>query len=294
MFTVAITGETGAGKSTLTRVWGKLGANVFDLDSIAKAEWSCPEVMEEAERRWGPGLHKNGVPIFKKIAEKVFSGDEDYRFALSLVHPGAMMKAARMARNLGGWTVMEIPLLFETGWFDLIDCVVCVTSTDELRITRNSGRGWSDDEIFRRERFLIGSAEKQALSDMVLRNTGSLEAWKARARELGELMRKMSAVYEFYVCCGNPDEAGKIASALLEKHLAASAGIEEIDSMFHWKGEIKNVREWKVSCLTMEKNLRGIMECVSQLHSYELPAVTAREIGHSDFRTLKWVVENCT
>ncbi|MDR2779504.1 MAG: dephospho-CoA kinase [Synergistaceae bacterium] len=269
MFSVVVTGEIGAGKSTLTRIWGEMGANVFELDTLAKKHWSRPEIREAAERRWGTSVYENGVPVYKKIAENVYKDFEEYRFSANLIHPPTMVEISREARNVGGWVAVECPLLFETGWFDLVDCVVCVTSTDDLRMERSASRGWSEDELSIRERFLMGSLKKQSMSDIVLCNIGSLEAWETRAREIGNLMLKMSTVHEISVFCKDRSEARRIASILLDRRLAAGTTITEVENMYRWKGEIKDVQEWRLSGYTTGRNLRGAMECVRQNHSYE-------------------------
>ena len=294
MFTVAITGDMGSGKSTLARVWKGLGANVVDLDEVAKRQWSQPDVIKEIKSRWGDSIYSDDVPDFAKIARIIFNNDDEYNFAMTLLYPGTLIDATRIARDLKGWIVLEIPLLFEVGWFDLIDCVICVTSTADLRAARNTVRGWEGDEISRRERFLIGSSKKQAMSDMVLCNVGSLDAWEARARELGDLMRRMSTVHELRTRCDTPETAEKIAASLLKDRIVASADIRQTLSRYWWNGALIKRDEWALYCLTMEKNLRRAMESIRHNHTYDLPAITATEVMRSDFQTLKWVIESCS
>ena len=293
MFSVAITGEIGSGKSTLAQIWGCMGANVVDLDALAKDQWSQPGIMEAAAERWGHDIYPGGKPDFRQIAGLMFGSAEDYSFAIGLIHPGTMAEASRMIHNLSGWVVLEIPLLFETGWFDLIDCIVCVTATDSLRMERAASRGWSGSEFSVRERFMIESKKKQALSDVVMRNTGSLEEWEASARELGSLLRKMSGVHELSVYCKSIDEAYAIMAALIDEQLAAGANVRKVESMFRWRGEIVETPEYLVHSFTVESNLRDAMRWIRKIHSYEVPVITAREIRRSDYPTLKWVVDNC-
>jgi len=293
MFSVAITGEIGSGKSTLAQIWGRMGANVIDLDSLAKDQWQRPEIMEAVTGRWGQDTYSGDKPDFRRLATHMFLSAEDYNFAIGLIHPGTMAEVSRVVHNLNGWVVLEIPLLFETGWFDLIDCVVCVTAAEDLRMERAASRGWSENEFSVRERFMIESPKKQALSDIVMSNTGSLEAWEARARELGALLRKMSAVHELSVYCKDADEARAIMTALIDKRLVAGANVKRIESMFHWNEEIVETPEYLVNSFTVESNLRNAMRWIREIHSYEVPVITAREIRRSDYGTLKWVVDNC-
>jgi dephospho-CoA kinase len=293
LFTVALTGEVNSGKSTLARVWGDLGANIIDSDTIAKEQWRRPDIIERAARRWGEGVVLGGEPDYKKIADIIFSSEEEHEFASALRHPATISEVAKRIQALSGWVVVEAPLIFESGWFDLIDCVICVTSTDELRTARNSLRGWGEDEIKRRERYLIGTAKKQSLSDMVLCNIGSIEAWEARAREMGEMMLRMSSVIELSTVCGRGDNAKLIASELIEGRLAASVSIVETASVYRWKGKVRDENEWRVVCLTTENASRRARECILHHHTYEQPVIFATEVRRSDFDTLKWVVDNC-
>ncbi|MDR1884702.1 MAG: dephospho-CoA kinase, partial [Synergistaceae bacterium] len=56
MFIVALTGDVGAGKSTLSRIWRGMGANVINSDEVAKRQWNTPEAMLRASDRWGPDV----------------------------------------------------------------------------------------------------------------------------------------------------------------------------------------------------------------------------------------------
>ena len=293
MFSVAITGEIGSGKSTLAKIWGGMGANVIDLDALAKNQWPRPEIREAAIRRWGEDTYSDRGPDFTRLAGRIFGSAEDYRFAIDLIHPGAMTEASRIFHSLSGWVVLEIPLLFETGWFDLIDCVVCVTAADDLRIARAATRGWGKNEFSARERFMIESPQKQAMSDIVMSNTGSLDAWEASALEFGALLRKMSSVYELSVRCKDLNEARAIMLALVGRRLAAGADIAEIESVFRWREEVESSQEYLLHSFTVERSLREAMRCIREIHSYELPVITASEVRRSDYGTLKWVADNC-
>ncbi|MDR1581201.1 MAG: dephospho-CoA kinase [Synergistaceae bacterium] len=293
MFSVAITGEIGAGKSTLAKIWRDMGANFIDLDSLAKEQWTRPEVKRAAEARWGADVYRDGMPDHKILADHVFKDEAESHFASELVHPGAMSETTKIFHNLGGWIVLEIPLLFEIGWFDLIDCVICVTSADDLRMSRNMSRGWDEHEMAVREKFLVGTGKKQAMSDIVLCNVGSLETWEAKARELGGLMLKMATVHEISVLCASYEEADRIADALMDSRLSASVSIGEVTGVHRWKGFAEKTREHRIRALTIERNLRRVMQLIRRHHSYELPLITAREVVRADYLTLKWVVENC-
>jgi dephospho-CoA kinase len=293
MLTAAVTGDVGAGKSTLVRIWASLGANVIDADSAAKAQWSKPDVLSRAVARWGASVSKDGAADFAEIARKAFASEEDYRFMNSLIHPGTRADIRRKAASFRGLVVLEIPLLFEAGGFGWIDYVVYVSAPDDLRGQRNAARGWDGAEIARRERFMESPDEKKAKSDLVLVNGGDIEIWEAAAREHGERLMAMATACELTTCCGSLEDARRIASILVQQHLAACVNISEVRSCYFWDGRICDEPEWRLSCKTTERALVPAMECVRANHPYELPAMTSAELSRSDIRTLSWIAESC-
>jgi periplasmic divalent cation tolerance protein len=122
---------------------------------------------------------------------------------------------------------------------------------------------------------------------------GSLETWEAKARELGDLMLKMATVHEISVLCASPEEANRICSVLMNSRLTASASVSGVTAMNRWKGSVEESPEYRIRALTVERNLRRVMQLIRRNHSYDLPVITAREVVRADYSTLKWVVENC-
>ncbi|MDR1944409.1 MAG: dephospho-CoA kinase [Synergistaceae bacterium] len=291
---MAITGDVGAGKSTLAGIWASLGANVINADEIAKSQWSKPETLAAAVGRWGEGVVKDGAADFSAIARRAFGDEEEYRFMNSLIHPGAKADIRRLSASLRGLVVQEIPLLFETGGgHDWADYIVYVAASGDVKASRNAGRGWDESEVSRRERFMMDSGEKKKKSDLVLCNNGDMESWEGTARDLGLKLMAMSSVCEISTCCGSLEDAEKISSLLVEKHLAACVNISEVKSRYFWKGKVCWDSEWHLSCKTTELALKGAMALIRANHPYELPAITAAELFRSDYRTLEWIAVCC-
>lgn len=293
MFVVAVTGDVGAGKSTLVNVWRSMGAKIISADEVAKEQWYKPEVIAAMYTRWGDGVFTNGAPDFGKIAKMAFSNEEENRFTTNLIHPGTREEITKKVSSLRGWIVAEIPLLFESGLHDWIDYIVYVTAPKDLRSSRNAARGWRAGEVARRERFLLDSEKKQNLSDIVLRNEGDQGSWIARATELGRLFTKISTVCEMSVCCKSYEEAEKIAELLVEERLVACANMNEVKSRYYWQGAVHADSEWLLCCKTTGHALRRAIKCIKENHSYKLPAITVKNYVHSDFDTLKWIVDSC-
>jgi len=188
LLTVGLTGDVGAGKSTLSRVWEEMGALVIDADRVARDMWKLPEVQKKAAERWGADFfEEEWKSVLAKIAAKIFTDETEYEFVSNLLHPATIAEIERLVNKVDGWVVVEIPLLFECGRPKWMDYVVYASASAEKRVGRNASRGWDAGEIKRRESKLMSREEKIRMSDWVLENTGSIEEWEAKARKQGEL-----------------------------------------------------------------------------------------------------------
>ncbi len=103
----------------------------------------------------------------------------------------------------------------------------------------------------------------------------------------------MKGIKFFYITCSKKKEAHKIAAFLVKKKLVACANIiNNVDSVFIWKGKVSKTKEALVVGKTMDKNVQKIIKKVKKLHSYEVPCVIFFDIknGNTDF--LKWIIKS--
>ena len=188
MLILGLTGDVGAGKSTICRVWKSMGASVFDADSVARDMWKSEEVQKKACARWGDDFFSGEWRcVLKKIADKIFGSEEEYSFASSLLHKATIKELKNLAANAGGLVILEIPLLYECGEESMFDGVIYASASLEKRAERNVSRGWNKSEIMRRENRLMDRAEKIRRSDWVLENDGTADEWEEKAVKLGKI-----------------------------------------------------------------------------------------------------------
>lgn len=185
MAVTAVTGDIGAGKSTVSAMLAKLlGCEAVDADKIAAETWLNDDVKGIAVSRWGSGiLDANGNIIKSEIAKHVFADAEENRFVNSVIHPLVMNQLHQLATNHDGSNiVIEIPLLPETGRPSWIDKAVYVTANFESRAERcRRSRGWSFDELKRREKFLLPQSQRMLICDFIIRNEYSLSDLEGQA-----------------------------------------------------------------------------------------------------------------
>ncbi len=91
---------------------------------------------------------------------------------------------------------------------------------------------------------------------------------------------------------GSLEEARTIATALVERRLAACAQISQIESVYRWKGEIQHDPEFRVLFKTTAAHYQDVEEAIRSMHSYELPAIHAFAIEHVYAPYGAWVEEN--
>ena len=176
MAVTAVTGDIGSGKSTGAKILARLlGCTCLDADVIAKGCWELDGLKVQAVKRWGKGiLDAEGRIIRAAIAERIFSAKSEHDFCNALIHPVVMAKLRELTRNVDA--VVEIPLLPETGRQGWISKAVYFCAPFEIREQRcRAQRGWSTDELRRRESFLLPQNVRMSVCDYVIRNDGSLE-----------------------------------------------------------------------------------------------------------------------
>lgn len=75
-----------------------------------------------------------------------------------------------------------------------------------------------------------------------------------------------------YVTCKDAMEAAKIARTLVSEKLAVCANIiEKINSVYRWKGEMKEQKESLLVVKTTAVFTKKVFTRIKQIHTYECP-----------------------
>jgi len=98
-----------------------------------------------------------------------------------------------------------------------------------------------------------------------------------------------------FTTCGSEEEARKLATALIEKHLAACVNITApVTSVYRWKGSVQESQEWMLIIKSRRERFAELRIVLEGAHSYELPEVLALPVVDGSPNYLAWVeAETC-
>jgi dephospho-CoA kinase len=200
MLIVGLTGGVASGKTAVSQVLKEEGAYIIDADQIAR-ELVQPHqpAWKELIRTFGQEiLREDGSIHRKKLAGKVFADPKQRRRLNRILHPRIRKEMDRRAKEIGqgdpeAIVVIDGPLLVELGDHRKMDKLVVVTSTRSQQLERLKDRdGANREEALRIVSAQMPLEEKLKLADIVIRNEGSLEETKKRAREVFKALKKIS------------------------------------------------------------------------------------------------------
>ncbi len=188
---VGLTGNFGSGKSTILKIFKKLGAVAVNSDEIVHKLFKNPEIKEKIVSLLGDILNKKGEIDRRKTAELIFHNNEQKSSLESLLHPLVMDEIKQMSERYGHRIVVaEIPLLFEGGYHKDVDKVITVLNQKSLIYRRLEKMGFLEDDISRRLSFQIPDEDKKKISDFVIDNSDGIENTERQVKDIYERLSK--------------------------------------------------------------------------------------------------------
>ncbi|MBN9162473.1 MAG: dephospho-CoA kinase [Myxococcales bacterium 68-20] len=182
MHLFGLTGGIASGKSAVAARLRERGVPVIDADQLAReAVAKGSDGLAAVTRLFGPEvLLPDGTLDRKKVAAAVFADEEKRKALNAIVHPIVTMltfKAASRLRDEGeALACYEAALIVENGVADAFRPLIVVSAPEDVQVARATARdGSTPDEARARIRAQMPLAEKTAVADYVIENTGTLE-----------------------------------------------------------------------------------------------------------------------
>ncbi|MCF8495123.1 MAG: dephospho-CoA kinase [Alphaproteobacteria bacterium] len=215
MIVVGLTGSVGMGKSVTASMLMRLGVPVHDSDAEVHSLLSDKDTLADLKSLFPPSAYPRVYagspqgPIDRAALGEIIFKDPDKRRALeSILHPRVRQAQTRFIRKHSkagaGLVVLDIPLLFETGAQDRVDCVIVVSAPPHIQRARVLSRPGMTPERF--EAILAAQmpdSEKRARADYVL------ETGLGRAHTMKRLMEILADIRHniSHRSSGNPPES---------------------------------------------------------------------------------------
>lgn len=184
---VGIVGGIGSGKSAVARGLAEdLSVFVVDADRIGHEVLTFPDIKTQLFQTFGADVFRDENEHSdidrSQLARKVFGSEPHHKESLNqleaIVHPEIrrqMRQQIDEAQPGHDVVLVDAAVLLESGWSDLCQSVVFVDVPFEDRLSRVvSNRGWSEDELRRREASQLPLNEKRQVADFVVDNSGEV------------------------------------------------------------------------------------------------------------------------
>ncbi|MDH7448275.1 dephospho-CoA kinase [Aquimarina sp. 2201CG14-23] len=177
---VGLTGGIGSGKSTVAKMFKKLGASIYIADDEAKKLMNeDDDVKKQILQLLGKESYVSGELNRPFIADKVFNDKSLLEKLNAIVHPAvANHFITWKQKQKGAYVIKEAAILFENSGYKQCDYTILVTAPEETRIERVLKRDHTTrTQVLARLKNQWLDSKKIPLADFVIINTKLEETW---------------------------------------------------------------------------------------------------------------------
>ena len=153
---LGLTGQTGAGKSTVSKVFAKNGTAVINADELV-AELYMPDsvCLKILSAEFGSDIILPDKNLDrKKLAQRSFATKEKTAVLGKLIHPFVLSlfleKTEKLVNNDKKFIVFDAPQLFESKANVICDYIISVTADENIRKQRIMQRDGISEEMAER------------------------------------------------------------------------------------------------------------------------------------------------
>ena len=196
MLKLGLTGSIASGKSTVLAAFTELGVPTFSADA-AVHELYAGEAVPVVEALF-PGVSHNGAIDRTELSRRLVGHPEQLKALEAAVHPLVRARVATFftaAEKSGGpLAVIDVPLLFETGFDYGLDKIAVTLADDATIRARSLARpGMSVEKLDAILARQLPQAEKRKRADYLFYTEGPVDKTKAAVRALVEAIRASPA-----------------------------------------------------------------------------------------------------
>ncbi len=193
MLKVGITGGIGSGKSTVCRVFSVLGIPVFESDKIARELMNTDtEIKQQLVDLFGTAVYLPDHTINRKyLAGIVFNNPSLLAQLNTIVHPVVRKTFFDWCeKQQTPYIIHEAAILFESGFYKMMDKTITVITSEHERIQRVMKRDgitlemvneriknqWNDQQRMELADFVIGNNDDELVIPQIIEIDKKLRA----------------------------------------------------------------------------------------------------------------------
>ncbi len=187
---IAVTGGVGSGKSTVVDLMARRGLVTVRADDVAHKAIlpGTPAHRRIVERFGNEILSPDGTIDRTCLADRVFGDPVELASLNAIVHPPVIEHLKSCFEEMGAsgervTVAVEIPLLVEAGLTDMVDAVILVTASPQIRMKRMVAQGWPEEKVRAVMEAQAADAEKAKHADAIIDNSGDIEALDGKVEE---------------------------------------------------------------------------------------------------------------
>jgi dephospho-CoA kinase len=194
MLKIGITGGIGSGKSTVCRVFSALGIPVFEADKVAKSLMDTDEsIRAKLLSLFGASVYlPNRVVDRKYLAGIVFNDPSLLQQLNDIVHPVVRQTFFDWCeKQQSPYIIQEAAILFESGFYKMMDKTIAVVTSENERIQRVMKRDgltlelvkermknqWNDEQRIKLADFVIGNNDDELIIPQIIEIDKKIRAY---------------------------------------------------------------------------------------------------------------------
>lgn len=173
MYKVGLTGGIGSGKTTVGKVFERLGIPVFKADDEAKKITNSDlQIIQQLKKEFGEDIYINNEINKDKLASIIFNNNNALEKVNSIIHPVVREYFIHWCNAQNSpYIVEEAAILFESGAYMEMDYTINVHADELVRIERVMKRNNASlEQVKERIKNQLSDDERNKLADITIYN----------------------------------------------------------------------------------------------------------------------------
>jgi dephospho-CoA kinase len=178
MLVIGLTGSLGTGKSTVAAMFAMRGIKIIDADAVISGILAPGKKCIKKVAKIFPGVILKKDKINRReLANIVFNNPRELQKLTDILYPEALkvVKSLISRYKHEPFVVLDVPLLFESGWDKITGTSIVVKAKRSQQIQRAQKRlGITHSDVMRRLKNQMPLKEKCDRADIIIDNSQGL------------------------------------------------------------------------------------------------------------------------